>query len=66
MAYELKKCPFCGGMAKINEKYNSKIMLTFVEVTCLVCGGVERLLYIIEITITKKSKHMKRLSPHGI
>ena len=39
MAYELKKCPFCGGMAKINEKYNPKTMLTFVEVNCLVCRG---------------------------
>ena len=39
MDVELKKCPFCGGIAKINEKYNTKTRLTFVEVTCLACGG---------------------------
>lgn len=46
MDVELKKCPFCGGIAKINEKYNTKTRLTFVEVTCLVCGGAWKDCYI--------------------
>lgn len=39
MDFELKKCPFCGGKAMLNEKYNPKTRLTFTEVICLVCGG---------------------------
>lgn len=39
MDYELRKCPFCNGTARLIEKFNQKTGVTFIEVTCLICGG---------------------------
>lgn len=46
MAIELKKCPFCGGDAKIDMNMNRKTDAWFAFVKCIDCNAVGHTVYI--------------------
>ena len=39
---DLKKCPFCGGPARMIENYSDKYDMYFMLVKCMDCGGQTR------------------------